>query len=111
MDPLQTLADLILGWHKAGLVQGWLKLLFGITFSFWVSFNTVAGGCLVSGLGWPISLGSGMVAGAAMSLVAFLRANPRLTSGVVVAVPQAAVQNQFNEKGSGPTVITASGKP
>lgn len=111
VDPFGALAEIILGYHKSGILQGWLKLLFGIGFSFAISFNTACGAMLVAHAGWQVSIGTGMCTAAAMAFLAFLRANQELTAGVVVAVPQRTTTDQFDSKGSGPEVITASGKP
>lgn len=107
-DPFGAIADIIVGWHNTGIISKWAKLIFGILFSFWISFNTVAGGCLIAKMGWPISIGSGMVAGAAMALTAYLRANPSLTKGVVIAVPERVEEDAAKIK---PEVITMPGKP
>ena len=107
-DPFGALADIIVGYHNSGIISKWGKLIFGILFSFWVSFNTVMGGCLIVKMGWPVSVGSGMVAGAAMALTAYMRANPSLTKGVVIAVPQQAEEDAAKNK---PEVITMPGKP
>ncbi len=86
-DPFSAVAQIIIGWHNTGIIVKWVKLLFGILFSFWVTFNTVAGGCLVAHLGWPVSIGYGMAAGAAMALGSYVRADAKLTAGIVIAVP------------------------
>lgn len=104
MDPLRALADIVVGWHAAGQLQGWLRLLFGITFSFAVTFNTVCGGALATGGDVSVSVGMGMVSGAAMAAVAFFRANKKLTEGVVVALPQKTVEDQITPDGRGPMV-------
>lgn len=110
-DPFGALAEIIVGYHQTGVISKWGKLLFGILFSFWVSFNTVAGGCLIAKLGWAVSVGSGMVTGAAMALTAYLRADLGLTRGIVIAVPQQTTLDTVNDKGQGPEVITAKVKP
>ena len=86
-DPFAAVADIIVGWHKTGVVVKYFKLIFGILFSFWITFNTVAGGCLVAHLGWPVSIGYGMAAGAAMALTSYVRSDAKLTSGITIAVP------------------------
>lgn len=110
-DPLGAIAEIVVGWHQTGIISKWGKLLFGIVFSFWIGFNTTAGGCLIAKLGWAVSIGSGMVTGAAMALTAYLRANAKLTEGIVIAIPQQTTLDAVNDKGQGPEVITAKGKP
>jgi hypothetical protein len=109
-DPFAAVADIIVGYHKTGVIVKWFKLLFGSVFSFWISFNTVAGGCLIAKLGWPVSIGYGMVSGAAMALTSYLRSDSKLTSGVVIAVPQQTTLDATNSQGQGPEVITSAGK-
>lgn len=111
MDPLGALASIFVGWHRTGKldswaqqVLSWLKLLLGIFLSFFLTFNTVAGTSLMAGKGWAFSVGAGMLSGAALATVAFLRADRALTAGVVLAVPQAAIEAQLDEKGRGPMV-------
>jgi len=107
-DPFGAIADIIVGWHQTAIISRWAKLIFGILMSFWLSANTVAGACLVAHMGWPVSIGSGMVAGSAMALTAYVRANPSLTKGVVIAVPEQAEEDAAKVK---PEVITMPGKP
>lgn len=107
-DPFGAIADIIVGFHNTGVISKWAKLIFGIVFSFWVTFNTVAGGCLVAKLSWPVSIGYGMLTGSAMALTAYLRANPSLTKGVVIAVPEQAEEDAAKAKAK---VITMPGKP
>ena len=111
MDPLGAIANIFIGWHRTGKMNeallrlhAWMKLLFGMFLSFFLTFNTVAGTALMSDKGWAWSIGAGMVSGAAMALVAFLRADRKLTEGVVLAVPQATAEKQFDEAGRGPMV-------
>lgn len=111
MDPLGALAGIFVGWHRTGKlnewaqqVLRWLKLLLGIFLSFFITFNTVAGTSLMAGQGWAFSIGAGMLSGAALATVAFLRADKKLTEGVVLAVPQGALDAQFDEKSRGPMV-------
>ena len=105
MGVFEAIARIILGWHKAGQLQGWLRLLFGIGFSFFVTFNSVAGASLAAGSTWSVGVGRGMIAAAAMALIAFFRANKELTKDIVVAVPQSTVRDQFDPKtGQGPMV-------
>lgn len=110
-DPLGALATIIVGWHETSAASKWLKLVFGIVLSYLITFNTVAGGCLIAKMGWAVSVGSGMVTGAAMALTAYLRANAKLTEGIVIAIPQQTTLDSVNDKGQGPEVITAKGKP
>lgn len=107
-DPLGAIADIIVGLHNSAVISKWAKLIFGIVFSFWISANTVTGGCLVAKLSWPVSIGYGMLTGSAMALTAYLRANPSLTKGVVIAVPEQAEEDAAKGK---PEVITMPGKP
>jgi len=111
MDPLNAIANIFVGWHRTGKMNdaflrlhGWAKLLFGMFLSFFITFNTVAGAALMADKGWAFSIGAGMVSGAAMSAVAFFRANAKLTEGVVLAIPGNTLDAQFNEKGKGPMV-------
>lgn len=111
MGPWSIVGDIFAGWLKAKKLNeamlrlhGWAKLIFGMALSFFLTFNTVAGTSLMADKGWAWSIGAGMVAGAAMALVAFLRADKKLTEGVVLAVPQATVEKQFDEQGRGPMV-------
>jgi hypothetical protein len=107
-DPFAAVANIIIGWHNTGVIVKWGKLLFGILFSFWVTFNTVAGGCLVAKLGWPVSVGYGMLSGGAMAFLSFLNQDKTLTAGIVVAVPQ---QTELDEnKNMTPEVISKAGK-
>ena len=115
MDPLGALAGIFVGWHRTGKLNeallrlhAWAKLLLGIFLSFFLTFNTVAGTSLMAGQGWAFSVGAGMLSGAALATVAFLRADKKLTEGVVLAVPQAALEAQVDEKNRGPMV---SGPP
>lgn len=107
-DPFGAIADIIVGFHQTGVISKWAKLIFGIVFSFWLSFNTVTGGCLVAKMSWPVSIGYGMLTGSAMALTAYLRANPSLTKGVVIAVPEQAEEDAAKAKAE---VITMPGKP
>ena len=52
-----------------------------------------------------------MITGSAMALTAYLRANPGLTNGIVIAVPQQTTADAVNSQGQGPEVITEKGKP
>lgn len=110
-DPLGAIADIVVGFHNSGIAGRWGKLIFGILMSFWLSFNTACGAALIAKQGWPISIGLGMITGSAMALTAYLRANPGLTKGIVIAVPQQTAADAVNSRGQGPEVITEKGKP
>jgi hypothetical protein len=107
-DPFAAIADIIVGWHKTGIIVKWAKLIFGPIFSFWITFNTVAGGCLVAKLGWPVSIGYGMMSGAAFALSAYLHADSKATAGIVIAVPQQSEADLT--KNTSPEIITKAGK-
>lgn len=109
MAPWDAIATVLVGWHESGMVEGWFKLLFGTIFSFWITFNVVAGGFLASGSGWRVSIGSGMVAAAALAFASYGRASGKITAGIVVAVPQETVNDRFEKNGQGP-MITDPGK-
>ena len=111
MGPWSIVGDIFAGWLKAKKLNeallrlhGWTKLLFGMSLSFFLTFNTVAGTSLMADKGWAFSIGAGMLSGAAMALVAFLRDDKKLTEGVVLAVPAATAEHQFDEQGRGPMV-------
>ena len=106
MDPFKAIADIILGWHKAGQLQGWLRLIFGMTSSYLITFNVVAGSVLGTTQSWPMGIGAGMVAGGAFAFVAYRHADKDLVKGITVAVPQKTVEASFDEKtGQGPLVV------
>lgn len=102
MDPFSAVADIIVAWHKAGQLQGWLRLLFSITFSYGLGFSTACGTALVATDSWTIGIGSGFLMGAAMALVAYQAANKDITKGTVIAVPQKTVEDRFTSDGRGP---------
>lgn len=109
MNPWDAIGALILGWHKAGQLQGWLRLCFGIAFSSTLAFGFAAGTSLFANQGWPVSVGAGLVSASSVALAAYLHANQKLTQGITIAVPQEIVNAQFDKEGKGPTVITSGG--
>lgn len=111
MGPWDAVGEAIGGWFKAKKLgqffehlNDWLKLIFSMGFSYAITFSFVCGTALVGGAGWPVAIGSGMISGAAMALVAFLRAKKELTQGVTLAVPQGVAEAQFDGQGRGPMV-------
>lgn len=104
MGIAEALGAIILGWHKQGQLQGWLRLLFSISFSFSLGFNCASGTVLVaSGTGLH-ALGAGLLSGSAMALVAYQSASKDITKGTVVAVPQEIVDAEFDKESRGPMV-------
>jgi len=103
-DPFRAVADIIVGIHNAGKVQGWARLIFSMVASYLISLNVIAGTMLAAGSPWGVALGSGMLAGAGFSFVAFTRANRKLTEGVVLAVPQVTEDAARDAAGRGPLV-------
>ena len=104
LNPFTAIGEFILGAVRAGKVSGWARLIFSMLASFFLTFSTICGSALVAGSGWAFSVGAGMVSGAAMAFLAFLRADKKLTQGVVIAVPQRTVEAQFDAQGRGPMV-------
>lgn len=103
-DPFAAIADIIVGWHKAGQLEGWLKLLFSVSYSFVISFCTASGASLVAGGSGKASLGYGLLSGAAMSFVSFQNASSKLTKGITVVVPQETITDRNTVNGQGPMI-------
>lgn len=89
MNPFSALAELAVGFWKAGKAQAWTRLVFALMLSGLLSFLFVCGTALVAlhttpGC-WPLSIGSGMVM-AAIAMTVVFRRSP-LTKGMMLVVP------------------------
>lgn len=87
MNPFTALAELAVGFWKAGKAQAWAKLVFELLCSGFISFLMVCGGVLISPPhSWPIGIGSGMVSAAICMTVVFRRSP--LTKGLLLVLPE-----------------------
>ena len=110
-DPFAALARIIVGYHDAGIAQGWLRLLFSISFSFFLTFCTVAGTAWAAETSVRRGLGLGLISASAMAFVAYRNASAKITKGTVVAVPQQVVEDEFNpQTGQGALVVKPAEK-
>lgn len=94
MNPFSALADLAVGFWKAGKAQAWAKLIFELLCSGVISFLVTCGGVLGTSAAagkiapafcWLLGIGAGMVtAGICMTVV--FRRSP-LTKGLMLVLP------------------------
>lgn len=104
-DPFAALARIIVGYHDAGIVQGWLRLLFSIGFSFFLTFCSVSGTAWAAEASWRRGFGLGLISASALAFVAYRNASQKLIKGTIVAVPQSVLEDQFNkDTGQGPNI-------
>lgn len=94
MNPFEAVADVIVGFYKAGKGQAWLKLLFTLACSGVLSFLFTCGGMLLAPAhSWPIAIGSGMVMSAVCMTVVFRRSP--LTKGLLLVLPAAEATKEL----------------
>ena len=87
MNPFSALAELAVGFWKAGKAQAWAKLVFELLCSGLIAFLMICGGVLISPPhSWPIAIGSGMVTAAICMTVVFRRSV--LTKGLLLVLPE-----------------------
>lgn len=89
MDPLHALAEIIVGWHRTKVLEKWLRLVFGMAFSWGVTFCTATGTSLTIGKPPAFSIGTGLLAASGAVCLLFTRSD--LTKGVTVAGPNSLV--------------------
>lgn len=105
-DPFSALAKIIVGYHDAGIIQGWLRLLFSMSASFFITFSIVAGGAWASGTTATRGAGLGLVMAGAMAFRAYLAAPKAIVKGTVLVVPQETVEDANNKAtGQGPLTV------
>lgn len=96
MDPFQGLASFILGKMKDSTVGLWWKLIFEMVFSGVVSFLTVCGSLLASGVRYSVAIGTGMVTAAVALTYLFRKETSRLTKGMLVVLPSLEANKELN---------------
>lgn len=89
LNPFTALADLAVGFWKAGKAQAWAKLIFELMASGVISFLFMCGSTLVTSHSWAgswaLSVGIGFVS-AAISMTVLFRRSP-LTKGMMLVLP------------------------
>jgi hypothetical protein len=63
-------------------INEWTKLIFGFAFTFVTAYSTACGASLVSGHGWTVSAGTGLLS-ASGAITALFMLNPR-TRGIMI---------------------------
>ena len=104
LDPFGAIAEIIIGLKGASQIEKWTRLLFSMGMSYLLAASTATGGALIGGASVPVSMGWGLISGAAFALVAYLRMDKRVTEGTVIAVPQRTVTDSVSSDGQGPMV-------
>lgn len=88
-----SVAGAIIGLWNAKRVGEQMRLVFGIGFSYVISGTFAAGTSLIAGLGTARSIGTGLVAAATFSTIAYRRSP--LARGTIVALPGAEADAEF----------------
>jgi hypothetical protein len=96
MDPFNALASLITNRLEHAFISKWLKFLFEIAISSYISYLVIAGGALVSGAPWAVAKGLGMVAIAISVSVLLRRERSGLTAGMLFVFPAIEAEKELN---------------
>jgi len=94
VNPLEALAEFVLGRLKQSMLSQWLKLLFELTFSATVSFLFACGTVILASNSVIAGVGSGMVMSALCMTVLFRRSP--LTKGMMVVLPAAEAAKEMS---------------
>ena len=103
LDPFNAIAQVVLGVRNGNSLQRWARLIFSMAASYILGASTASGAALVAGSTTAMAVGSGLLMGAAMAFVAFISSDKKTIEGLVIAVPQRTLDDQF-DSGKGPMV-------
>jgi hypothetical protein len=94
VNPFSALAELAVGFWKAGKAQAWAKLIFQLLASGLISFLFVCGTALVGSRSWAVAIGMGMIM-ASVSMTVVFRRSP-LTKGMLLVLPSEEAAKEIN---------------
>ncbi len=87
MNPWTGLAELLLGYMRQNQVAQWLRFIFELLFSGFVSFLFICGSVLIATKLYSLAIGAGMIAAAVSMTALFRRESSKLTKGMLVVLP------------------------
>jgi hypothetical protein len=96
VNPLDALADFVLGKIKESLWAEWLKFLFELGFSAVASFLFSCGTLLFAQASAGVAIGFGMIWAAMAMIFLFRREKSRLTKDMLIALPEAEAAKEIS---------------
>lgn len=95
MDPFGALAKMVCDRLEHAFISKWLKLIFEIVMSNYVTYLVVTGGALFSGASYNVARGLGMGAMAAITGAFLRRERSGLTAGMFFVFPEVQAEQEI----------------
>lgn len=98
IDPLDAIVKAVFLWRDEREREQWIRLIMSIAFSDIIAFFVVVGTSLVATREWTVSIGSGMIIVATITLALLLK-SPLASKLTLVLTPEEteAYQQQLNK--------------